>query len=299
MAVSRRSVLLGLGTWAAVGSHALWRRHSTPRGSVRIVSWNLRNFSGSSTRTSQHAPGHDLGRLAGHLEAFDADVFCLQEVLEPSKLVGLLPGYTVEASKTGGAHGQQLVIARRAPIRAEPAVTDPCTALNAGLRPAFVQSLWLGEQRWTIVVVHLKATPAGHDLRRAQRGPLLQMLGGLPRPRLVVGDFNTTGARRGSPAGEIASLSADFSGAGLRRVHPSLPCTAYWEGGRFDRFAEPSVLDHVFTERAAPAAPEVQVAPGLHCSRNACAPLLSTPAYPDLDYERVSDHCPLVIDVSG
>lgn len=264
-----------------------------------MVSWNLRNFSGASTPTSRHAPGHDLARLADHFAAFDADVFCLQEVLNPAALGPLLPGYTLEASATGGAHGQRLVIARRANLRAEPPFTDPCTALNPGLRPTLVQSLLLGGQRWSIVVVHLKATPAGHPIRQAQRRPLVQMLEGLPRPRLVVGDFNTTGARGGSPASEITSVCDEFAAVGLHRVRPSLPCTAYWEGSRFDRFSEPSVLDHVFAERAAPGAPAVQVAPGLQCSRSECEPITSTPAYPDLDLERVSDHCPLIIDVLG
>ncbi len=299
MAISRRSLLLGLGTSAAVGGHTLWRRRSADRGTVRVVSWNLRNFSGSTTPTSKHAPGHDLARLADHLQRFDADVFCFQEVLEPPQLGALLPGYRLEASSTGGAHGQHLVIARRASIPAQPSSTDPCTVLNPGLRPTLVQPLWLAGRCWSVVVVHLKATPAGHAIRQAQREPLLRMLDRLPRPRLVVGDFNTTGPRGGSPAAEITSLSTDLSVADLQRVHPSLPCTAYWEGGRFDRFAEPSVLDHVFTERAARTAPAVQVAPGLQCARADCAPLTSTPAYPDLDYERVSDHCPLIIDISG
>lgn len=282
-----------------VGTHALWRRVTERRGRIRVVSWNLRNFSGAQTPTSKHAPGHDLTRLAGHFSAFDADVFCLQEVLRPAALRPLLPGYTLEASETGGAHGQRLVIARRASIAAEPAFTDPSTALNPGLRPALVQSVELGGQRWSVVVVHLKATPAGYDIRQVQRRALLAMLEDLPRPRLVVGDFNTTGSRGGVPASEITSMSEGFSTVGLHRVVPTLPCTAYWEGARFDRFAEASVLDHVFAEWAAPAAPAVQVAPGLQCARNGCKALTSTPAYPDLDLERVSDHCPLVIDVLG
>jgi len=292
-------MLLGLGTWAAVGGHALWQRRCAAPGSVRVVSWNLRNFSGATTPTSRHAPGHDLVRLADHLAAFDADVFCLQEVLTPSALGPLLPGYTLEASGDGGAHGQQLVIARRASLGAGLPFTDRCTALNPGLRPTLVQSVSLDGRRWSVVVVHLKATPAGHATRQAQHKPLVQMLEGLPRPRLVVGDFNTTGARGGSPASEITSLCETLAAIGLHRARPTLPCTAYWEGSRFDRFAEPSVLDHVFTERAGPTAPAVQVAPGLHCARNRCAPITSTPAYPDLDLERVSDHCPLLIDVLG
>ncbi len=292
-------MLIGLAAWGAVGAHAWWRRDPAPPGSIRIVSWNLRNFSGATAPTSRHAPGHDLDRLAEHFAAFDADVLCLQEVLDPGALQPLLPDYVLDASGDGGAHGQQLVIARRGPISAAPPHTDPCTVLNPGLRPTLVQSLFLDGLRWSIVVVHLKATPAGHAVRQVQHEALVQMLKDVPQPRLVVGDFNTTGRRGGSPADEISSLCAAFSTVGLQRVQPRLPCTAYWEGGRFDRFEEPSVLDHVFIEGAPPHAPAVHVAPGLQCSRSDCAPITSTSAYPDLDLERVSDHCPLLIDVLG
>ncbi len=263
------------------------------------MSWNLRNFTGETPATSKHALGHDLDRLASHFADFDAAVLCLQEVIRPAALEAMLPGYTLESSQTGGAHGQRLVIARRETISAGPALTDPCTVLNPGLRPTLVQSLALDGRRWSVAVVHLKATPAGHAIRQAQRRSLLQVLERLPRPRLMVGDFNTTGSPTTSPEAEIASLTAAFADLGLHRVPLTLPCSAYWEGGRYDRFKQPSILHHVFADRAAPLAPALQVAPGTHCRRHQCGPLSSTEAYPDLDYDRVSDHCPLVLDLHG
>jgi len=299
MPLSRRTLLLGAGTWLGVGAHVWWRHRGEARPSLRLVSWNLRNFSGERTATSRHAPGHDLERLAGHLEALDADIFCFQEVLRPQALEALLPGHTLEASASGGAHGQRLVIARRHSIRAGPAHTDPCTVLSPRVRPVLEQRLTVHGHGISVVTVHLKAGRHGHELRAAQHLALSTHLRDVPSPRVVVGDFNTTGSPTTSPEAEIASLTAAFADLGLHRVPLTLPCSAYWEGGRYDRFKQPSILDHVFADRAAPLAPALQVAPGTHCRRHQCGPLSSTEAYPDLDYDRVSDHCPLVLDLHG
>ncbi len=299
MPLSRRTILLGLGTWSAVGLHAWLTRREAARSGPRLVSWNLRNYSGATTARSAHAPGHDLERLAEHLARLDADVFCFQEVTEPEALGRVLPGYVLEASALGGAHRQHLVIARRPHVRAGPAHTDDCTALHPGLRPVLTQTVQLGGQAWSLAVVHLKAGPAGYDVRRVQRRALLQRLAQLGKPRMVVGDFNTTGSRRGGMDAEIASLAADFETVGLHRTTGVIPCTAYWEGGRFDRFKQPSTLDHVFADGAGAGAPALRLAPGAHCARLDCGPLSSSAAYPDLDYERVSDHCPMVVDVLG
>ncbi len=277
--------------------HALLPRGGTrPRG-PRLVSWNLRNYSGDTAARSAHAPGHDLDRLAAALAELDADVFCFQEVTEPDALGQVLPDYVLAASKTGGAHRQHLVIARRPSVRASgPARTDPCTALTDRLRPMLTQGVVLDGCPVTLAVVHLKAGRSGHDIRAEQRRALIARLSKLPAPRIVVGDFNTTGSIRGEPDAEIASLAADLEAIGLQRAAPSLPCTAYWEGRRFDRFKEPSTLDHVFADGAGLNAPPLRVAPRAHCAEQVCRPLSSTDAYPNLDYERVSDHCPLVLD---
>ncbi|MEM6294849.1 MAG: endonuclease/exonuclease/phosphatase family protein [Myxococcota bacterium] len=300
MELSRRTLLLGAATWGAVGVHA-WSRSVGPRhrGDWRLVTWNLRNYGGHAEARSRHAPGHDLDRLARTLSGLDADVLCLQEVKAPDALARVLPGYRWDASTSGGAHTQHLVIARRDSIQARAARTHPCTQIEPGCRPALTQAVELGGRWVTIVVVHLKAGPRGHGLRRRQRDALVPWLSSLPAPRVLVGDFNTTGPVAGDPETEITSLHRQLARAGLRSARLVRNCTAYWEGGRHDRFKEPSILDHVFLDGAARDAPAVQAAPGSHCRRHACEPFISTAAYPDLDYERVSDHCPIVVDVSS
>ena len=295
--ISRRALLVGAGTWAAIGGHAWWRRRRAAPEGVRIVSWNLRNYSGLEHATSRHAPGHDGRRLRAHLQRLAADVFCFQEVLDPGALAQLLPDYTLEHSSFGGAHGQHLVVARRPHVRAESAAhTDPRVALGPGLRPTLVQSLRWGEQRCTVVVVHLKAGRNGFTTRQQQLAQLVQQLRALPRPRIVLGDFNTTGPPGGTPDQEIASLCERLGTVDLHRATSALPCSAYWEG-HFDRYKQASTLDHVFSDRAASDAPPLHVAPGTQCARHACRAFSSTHAYPDLDYERVSDHCPLLLDL--
>ncbi len=301
MQLSRRTLLLGTATWSAVGLHA-WTTRTTgsaPADRWRLVTWNLRNYGGHERARSRHAPGHDLDRLARALARLNADVLCLQEVTAPAALARVLPGYRWQASTQGGAHDQRLVIARRPGINAAAARTDPCTQLEPGCRPILTQVVELRGRPTTIVVVHLKAGPRGHGLRVRQRDALVRRLASLPAPRLVVGDFNTTGPVAGDASTEIASLRRQLATTGLRSAELVRNCTAYWEGRRHDRFKEPSILDHVFHDGAARNAPAVQAAPGSHCRRHACEPFISTTAYPDLDYERVTDHCPLVVDVSS
>jgi endonuclease/exonuclease/phosphatase family metal-dependent hydrolase len=299
MQVSRRTWMMGAATLASVGAHAWWKQRAPRPDGIRVVDWNLRKFSGSRTATSRHAPGHDVERLRDQLHALDADVFCFQEVLDPAVLAGLLPGYQVQSSTEGGAHGQYLMVAHRSTVTAPaPAYTDRRLVIAPGLRPTLVHALRWGSRSTTFVVVHLKAGPAGYALRMQQHARLAEQLAALPRPRIVVGDFNTAGAPSIPPQQEIASLVRCLETVGLQPVAPSLPCTAYWEG-RFDRFKQPSILDHVFCERAASGAPPLHVAPGNQCARYGCEVLVSTDAYPDLDYERVSDHCPLVLDLPG
>lgn len=37
---------------------------------------------------------------------------------------------------------------------------------------------------------------------------------------------------------------------------------------------------------------------GTHCASHSCQPFRSTEAYPEPDFERLSDHCPIVLDLT-
>jgi hypothetical protein len=87
--------------------------------------------------------------------------------------------------------------------------------------------------------------------------------------------------------------------AQLRRLHNASGCTAYYDGQRRDAWQEPSEIDLVWARDLAESIhPDTQVRSGTHCAEERCRDFRSTDAYPVRDYELVSDHCPVVLDLS-
>lgn len=298
MEQARRTFLTGASVWALVGMYAVRDRlRCATRRALRVATWNLRNFEGK-------AP-HDLQRLDRMLVQIDADVICFQEVLEPAALMQRLPDHEHVVSSHGGGHGQHLVTAWRSGVElAGTPLSDDGITVGVPVRPALVVPLRWASGTVHVVSVHLKSGPQGYSTRRRQWRRLHDLLMRVPAPRVVVGDFNTTGTGRGlaPESDEITHLAASLATSGLVRAHPppgpSGGCTAYWDGHRYDRWKEASTLDHIFTEISAfQPAPLLQVAPGSHCERHQCQPFISTIAYPDREYESLSDHCPLFVDL--
>lgn len=289
------------GVWWWLGDSARLGRGGPPEhdpsAELRVVTWNLENFAGDP----EH---HDLARIAEVIEELDADVIALQEIKRPEALAEILPGWTIETSDRGGRGHQKVGIAWR-PDRVE-RVDGPLehgeVGLDGRVRPAL--SMYLrgrpGPDFW-VTVVHLKAMPDGHDERRAQ-WPLLVEVGRDLRTRdadwIVVGDFNSTGAPGSSTADEHRELAAAFGPAQLRRIPNASGCSAYWDGDRRDAWKEPSEIDLVWVRGLTDAVgPQARVHSGTHCAEHRCRDFRSTDAYPILDYERVSDHCPVVLDI--
>lgn len=258
---------------------------------TRIVTWNLHNFPGAD---------QDLPRLRERLHDLDADLLAVQEIHDPAALAELLPGWQLHLSEHGGRGHQRLGIALDpaalellAPIREHAELT-----LNGHVRPAVSAHLRVhGGPDFHVVVVHLKAKGDGYPLRRRQ-WPLLADLARdlLHRdPDLVLlGDFNATGPVGGSADDELAALEATLAPLGLRRLHPSEPCSAYWDGARRDAWQEPSLLDLVWVAGLEHAVGPVH--PLHHCARHHCQAFRSTPAYPEPDFADLSDHCPVALD---
>lgn len=266
-------------------------------GDLRVATWNVHNLP---------APEQDLDRLRTHLMELDADVAVLQEVVDASALSRILEGWEVHTSRFGGRGDQHVAIAFD-PDRVEklsgPLEHDE-VSLDGRVRPALSVHLRHrggGPDFW-VVGVHLKAFPEGIDLRRTQWGALAGIVSELRRSDadvLVLGDFNVTGATGGRPAEERAELDAALAGPGLRRVRNSVGCTAYWDGSRRDGWKEASLLDLIYAagfDESLSAGVRAYAA-GL-CARHDCAPFRSTRAYPEPDFARVSDHCPVVIDLA-
>ena len=302
--------LLGALVWAWVGPDL---REVTgldgegpPRreaDSLRVVSWNLANFRGRES-------GHDLDRIRAVLDELDPDVIAVQEIKDRDALAALLPDWELVLSDKGGRGRQLLGVAYR-PERVEllASAEHPELSLGGRVRPAISAHLRAraGPDLW-LVVVHLKAMPDSGDLRREQWQELRALATALAEDPdhgdgdlLIVGDFNTTGPPGSGPEGpsiEQADLAAVLGEVGLRRLSNATGCTAYYDGARRDAWKEPSEIDLVWARDLAESLDATSsVHAGTHCAANRCEAMRSTEAYPVRDYESVSDHCPVVVDL--
>ena len=266
-------------------------------GHLRVVSWNLHNFP---------APDQDLPRLRERVLDLDADLIAVQEIKKPDELAKLLPELELLISEHGGSGGQKvgfLYDASSVELVGEPSEHRELT-MKGRVRPAFHAYFRRrhGGPDLHAIVVHLKARPDGLELRREQWKALTGVVELVSKDGdpdvLLLGDFNTTGPEGGAAQQELGELDAAMARAGLARVPNAIGCTAYWDGRRRDAWQEASLLDLAYVGGLAESTVDaLQVVPVGHCARHQCAEFRSTQAYPDLDYERVSDHCPLVIDL--
>lgn len=282
--------LLGLGDGAAPDKGI----------ALRLVTWNLRNFPGKH---------QDLDLLKQRLEGLDADIIAVQEIKRPEALRALLPDYELLISKGGGRGHQRLGVLYR-PARVE-LIGEPQEhkqlSLRGRVRPAFSAYLRArgGGPDFHLVVVHLKAMTKGYSQREQQWPMLASISASLQQsePRdsdvIIVGDFNTTGPAGGDTAEELQVLEAIFAEAGLRRLPSARGCSTYWDGKRRDAWKEPSLLDLIWiSDLTESVSTDVQARAFGHCARNRCQAFRSTKAYPELDFETVSDHCPVILDLT-
>ncbi len=303
--------LLGVLVWAWLGPQLREGGGLTGSGppphedSLRVVTWNLENFAGA-------ASNHDLERMREIIEQLDPDVLAVQEVKDPEALAALLPGWEIALSSRGGRGHQFLGVAVRADrVELLEHAEHEQLSLDGRVRPAFSTYLRAregGPDFW-LVVVHLKAMPDAIDLRRSQwpmlmalaRDQLMRGPGAGDHDLVIMGDFNTTGpvgAGARGPAMEQAELAEVLAGAGLRRLPNRGGCTAYYDGQRRDAWKEPSEIDLVWVrDLAESVSTETQVSSGTHCAEGRCRDFRSTEAYPVRDFETVSDHCPVVLDL--
>jgi endonuclease/exonuclease/phosphatase family metal-dependent hydrolase len=275
-------------------------------GAVRVISWNLANFEGS-------ASGHDLERMREVIEDLDPDVIAVQEIKDPEALAALLPGWELRLSSKGGRGRQKVGLAWR-PDRVAllDSAEHPELSIGGRVRPAisaYLRASDGGPDFW-LIVVHLKAMPDSVALRRDAQWPVLadiadgcltRTAGAGDRDLIVVGDFNTTGPPGQGPLGpalEQGELAKVLGPASLRRLTSATGCTAYYDGQRRDAWKEPSEIDLMWVrglEESLDASAEVHS--GTHCAASSCEDFRSTDAYPVRDYESVSDHCPVVLDL--
>ncbi len=156
-----------------------------------------------------------------------------------------------------------------------------------------------GDPAITVVTVHLKARPSGGGIRRTQWAHLAAFVGRLQEDGdrvVVLGDFNVTGGTgpTDGPAAEADALARRLAHRGLAPVEVG-PCTAYWQGVRYDDWLEPTRLDLAFVAGFGTARPPAGV--GAHCRRHNCTAFSSSRRAPDPAVQSMSDHCPVFVDL--
>lgn len=284
--------------------------------SIRIASWNVRNFP-----LDERPQDDDLGYsrrtnicdFEAALGGLNADVYGLQEVNDIRRFQPILKRacgervMRVRFSVGGGRFGQHLAIAWDdsvfeligKPMEITELVFEP------GMRPAFAGYLRSrqGGVDFTVVVVHLESGPRNFADRRRQNRALVswieRWIDEVGDPDVIVlGDFNTTGSPRGGLEGELQSVDAILGRVGLERMPNDIGCSSYWEGGGGrDGIQQPSLLDHVFVGGFGMDAITTPLEAWLHCARWQCSDFISRPGKEDGTFWDVSDHCPLTFEI--
>ncbi len=262
-----------------------------PHDGARIVSWNLRNFP---------EPDEDLDHIRATVDQLDADIWVLQEIVDPSVLRRVWPDATIHVSDGGGRGGQHLaiVLPRGRALALGPAREWSQLTAGGRVRPALALGVLTRAGPLQLVDVHLKSGRDGADLRREQWSHLRAAIAEdtTAGPWLVAGDFNLAGSRTADSVDEHARLATTLDEIDLRPLVDVGQCTSYWEGVRRDHWWVGSGLDAAYLSRAWPHA---SAWIGGACARHQCDPIHNAPSHPDPDLSFVSDHCPLVIDLAG
>jgi hypothetical protein len=285
--------------------------------SLRIASWNLRNFP-----LDERPQDPDLGYsrrtnicdLEAALGGLDADLLGLQEVNDVRRFGPILRRacgarrMELRFSSGGGRFGQHLAFAWDS--AALELIGRPQEiielVLEQGMRPAlagYFRSLREGGVDFTLVVVHLESGPRNFADRRRQNRALaawveawVEEVG--DRDVIVVGDFNTAGSPRGGLEGELQSVDAILGRVGLARLPNESGCTSYWEGGgEADGVQQPALIDHVLIAGFGQGALTSPLTPWLHCARWQCSEFISRAGEEDGTFWDVSDHCPLTFEI--
>jgi len=263
------------------------------RSGIRVMTWNLRNFP------FDH---HDIGWIERQVVKLTPDVIAFEEIVDGGALAPVVPGFSVLISTAGGQRDQHLAIAfdpRRIELVKGPD-EDARISLEGRARPAFSARFREldGGAFFTLIAVHLKATPSGFDLRQGQWLTLAELVQErLSDPVIVLGDFNSTGPRGGDHGDERAMLERLFAPLDVHVLDTIGGCTAYWQGVTYDAWLEPSILDLVLLGPGWGDSTSLKASPMSHCAAHRCRPFRSTDAYPEHSWARVSDHCPVVVDL--
>lgn len=271
------------------------------RGPLRVGTYNIRRFGVEPT---------DMARLSEIVGDADADVLALQEIQTVDGTRELARRvsrggrrYTYVLSSCGGKSAMHVgflfdetrvrLVGTREYPELDPAGGGSC---GGGERPGLAATFErpnTATKRFTLLAVHLVAggEPEKMARRREQWKRAHRIAGELGKEGLVaiLGDTNSTGFLD-DRGGERSFIEDEAKRAGLDVTTRDLRCSEYF--GPIDGQLRPSLLDHVV------ASPELarEGSVRLHgfCAELACAPTKDRPR----DFVKVSDHCPVTLDVA-
>jgi len=307
------------GSLAACEAAVRGKPHRAKGAPPRIGTWNIRWFPRGSAKGDDPDRRTDVAWLACAIASLEVDVLAMQEIVQdPQGRAALLDLQARLDARTGGrwqAHadacpgsGRQHVGLLFDASRVELDDAREIAALNPGdgacalnLRPGFGARARFGDgTQVDIVTLHLDSglTPRDHDHRvqswDALRGVVAAGKGSAGV--IVLGDFNTMGCKQCEPKldaqSEVADLDARIETSGLRRLSPAAGhvCSHYYDG-------HAGLLDHVLVTTAGSRSLAERARLEVHgvCEALACEKP-ARGARPDA-LERLSDHCPLVVQL--
>jgi endonuclease/exonuclease/phosphatase family metal-dependent hydrolase len=288
---------------------------------LRVGTWNIRWFPrGCPSNDTCPDKTTDIPWLACTIAWMNVDVLALQEILATpdaefslnalrSALDQLTGGsWQVDLQSCGGASAQHVGFLWKGARVALLQLTDvwelngaapspPANACTGNLRPGryALAKTPIGVD-FHLVSVHFDSGKTSRDYNHRRQAtqrideitiantPILQ----LARDGLVLGDYNTMGRDDAPPVSaqeEIAVFDGELA-PGFRRLPMTPACTEYFDG-------KAGTLDHiVVSTRMQEVAATAQVTG--YCALASCADL--TGAMPAAA-ERLSDHCPVVVDI--
>ena len=306
---------------AACEAHlALHEPRQRPRG-PRIGTWNVRWFPYGTSRQKGEQPGTDIAWLACAIATLDVDVLAVQEFVQDPGGQRALSELTAQLDRwTGGrhraafddcpGHGFQHVGFIYDESRVELRGARSLRALNPGrgacdrgLRPGIGAYARFGAgPDLHLVGVHLDSGQEPRDFGHRQQfaAAIARVKGELSRAErdtdlLVLGDFNSMGCSACTPqvsaAAELAALGAQLEEQALARL--PLPaeraCTHYYRG-------DTAALDHVVAAHAMDELPaDARIEVHGPCAELGCERIARSASFAAFD--RLSDHCPLVVEL--
>ncbi len=276
---------------------------------LTIGAYNIRNFD-YDERSRIKTNKQELSVL---LQSLKVDVLSVEEVnntAEFERMVSAkLPGYAVEVSRCGGAHGQHLGFLYNTntvellSFNEDLSISEPGQGgkCDSGSRPLAIALFKIKSsgQKFYALAAHLKAGgDAGALSKRQKQYEIIKNTVNELREKTgvkdfsIAGDMNTTEyLNRGSDYKFFTKMVSDL---GMTDLAANTACSAYYWGGTDDGIETPTLLDHVVVTPGL-MKKQAKAEPSGHCKKVNCREVPATEL--GIIYESVSDHCPMTANI--